>query len=68
MNEVKLYQCEICHTQYSSPHNAIKCENEHEIPNKIINCVYKSVNSVKSGMPIQITVEFKSGEKHTYHI
>lgn len=68
MNKLTLYECEICHTNYNNIVKAEECETKHEIPKKILSYKYKPITMVESGLPTSITIDFGSGEKHTYHI
>lgn len=60
MKVKKLYTCEICKTDYASPEKAFECEKNHKLlETATIVGVYKSMNSVKEGVPTKIRVKFK---------
>lgn len=60
MTEKKLYTCDICKTDYASKEDAIQCEKNHKLlATATIVGVYKSMNSIKEGVPTKIRVKFK---------
>lgn len=60
MKVKKLYTCEICKTDYASPEKAFECEKNHKLlETATIVGVYKSMNSIKEGIPTKIRVKFK---------
>ena len=66
MKELKLYQCEICFTQYSSERAAIDCEQSHRKIVKVKESKYRSQKSNLRGYPDRITVEFDNGREVIY--
>lgn len=59
MTEKKLYTCDICHTDYADKENAKKCEQNHKLLEKAtIVGEYKSMNSIRNGIPAKISVKF----------
>lgn len=67
MKELKLYQCEICETQYASKIIAEDCEKSHKVPKKISGCRYLSQKQNESGYPQKISVIFDDGKTVDYH-
>lgn len=67
MKELKLYQCEICGTQYASKIFAEDCEKSHKMPKKISGCKYLSQKQNMSGYPQKISVIFDDGKTIDYH-
>ena len=62
MKEVKLYQCEICGTQYKEKLKAKDCEASHIKPVKISGMKFNSMNCGSGdGLPVKITVTFENG-------
>lgn len=60
MKVKKLYTCEICKTDYDSPEKAFECEKNHKLlENATVFGIYKSMNSIPSGVPTKIGVKFK---------
>ena len=68
MKEVKLYQCEVCGTQYASKVNATKCEEFHAKGLKIDTLYYRGMNEVTEKFPIKILVKDKTGETRLYKL
>ena len=66
MKELKLYQCEICGTQYSSKVTCEHCESIHIIPKAIYETKYTPVNMGGDGLPTKIIIEFENGKKAQY--
>lgn len=66
MKELKLYQCEYCHTKYSSKEECVECECFHNTELKIKEKHYQSFNSSKNPFPIRITIIDKSGQSARY--
>ena len=65
MKECRLYQCEICNTQYKDQELAKECENYHKVPEKVQAIKYRSL---KSGgeYPDFINVTFDDGSIRKY--
>ena len=66
MKEIKLYECEHCHTKYASRSDAEKCESCHTKPKKIIGARYVSYGQNQFGVPVSITVIFENGSQAIY--
>ena len=66
MKEVKLYECQHCHTRYASRLDAEKCESNHKKPKKITNRRYLSYSQCQTGYPVTITVMFEDGSTGVY--
>jgi len=67
LRELKLYQCEICGTQYADKINAKTCEESHKIPKKILGCKYLSYKQNQLGYPQKISIVFEDGKVVEYH-
>lgn len=67
MKELKLFQCEICGTQYASRIFAENCEESHKVPMKISGCKYLSQKQNQSGYPQKISIIFDDGKTIDYH-
>lgn len=64
MKQKTLYTCEYCNTDYADKEKALECERSHKLlETATIVGVYKSVNSVRDGMPVKIRVKFKDSDK-----
>lgn len=63
MKELKLYVCEVCHTQYAERQRAKNCEKSHVGEPKIVESCYSSQNNK---YPCKLIVEFKDGKRITY--
>ena len=63
MKELKLYECEVCHTRYADKQRAKNCEKSHVGEPTIIESRY-SAQSHK--YPCKLVVEFKDGKRITY--
>ena len=68
MKEVKLYQCEVCGTQYASKENAKKCEEFHAKGLKIDELFYKGMNQATEKFPVKIWIKDKTGEGRLYRL
>jgi hypothetical protein len=66
MRELKLYECEICRTQYASEKAAIDCEQSHRKIVKVKASKYRSQKSNPMGYPDRITVEFDNRREVIY--
>ena len=66
MKEIKLYECGICNTRYSSAEMAEKCEKSHKIPKKVIGVKWHPITVVADGTPEKISIEFQDGSKKIY--
>lgn len=67
MKAVKLYVCDVCHTQYADKEKAKRCETNHKT--KIENVKpysYKPVTMQSDGYPLKIDIKFSNGEVITY--
>ena len=63
MKEIKLYECEICHTRYADRQKAMDCEKSHVGEPKIIESCYSTQNPK---YPCKLVVEFKDGKRIIY--
>lgn len=62
MKEIKLYQCEICGTQYKDKLKAKDCEKSHIKPVGIMGMKFNPMNcGSEDGFPVKITVTFENG-------
>jgi hypothetical protein len=69
MVEKRLYECEICHTNYSDKESARKCEKGHQkIEGADITGCYKPVSMFPQGIPYKICVKFGSGVTAVYKL
>lgn len=66
MKELKLYQCEICGTQYKEKNECKECEKRHIQPKKITGTRHLSYKKNQKGYPVSITVEMEDGNTVTY--
>lgn len=66
MKERKLYQCEICGTEYADAYKAEQCEASHREPKAITAKRYLPVTMNKSGYPVTLDVLFDDGCTLTY--
>ena len=67
MKEVKLYSCDFCGSQFSTPEEAAMCEETHEKDIEISSMVY--LPGRYKGMPSEIKFENKERTKFaTYKI
>lgn len=65
MKKLRMYQCEICGTNYTDKLKAIECEKYHATGLEIIDCQYHGIN-VCGKFPTRIWVKSKGGEKRMY--
>ena len=63
MKEIKLYECEVCHTRYADRQKAMDCEKSHVGEPKIIESCYSAQNPK---YPCKLVVEFKDGKRIIY--
>ena len=65
MKELKLYQCEICGTQYNNRKFTEECEAYHKIPKEVAAIKYRSL---KGGgeYPDYVNITFKDGSVRRY--
>ena len=63
MKELKLYECEVCHTRYADRQKAMDCEKSHVGEPKIIESCYSTQNPK---YPCKLVVEFKDGKRIIY--
>jgi len=68
MKELKLYQCEICGTQYSDKLKAKECEKYHVKDFEIVNRAYRGMNECADKFPVKIWVRSKNGEERMYRL
>lgn len=68
MKELKLYQCELCKTQYADKNEAKKCEEYHARDFKIDSLLYKGMNETSEKFPVKIWVKSKNGEERMYRL
>ncbi len=66
MKELKLYQCEICGTQYAEKKKCQDCEKSHVKPKSISGTKYNAMNVGGDGLPVKITVTFENGKTAQY--
>lgn len=66
MKELKLYQCEICGTQYKNKADCKECEKRHIKAKKITDTRYLNFKNDNTGYPVSITVEMEDGFTITY--
>lgn len=57
MKELKLYQCEICKTQYKSETECEKCEKSHKKELKTTNMKFLSYKNSEDGFPTAIVMK-----------
>lgn len=66
MKELKLYQCEVCGTQYADKDKAKQCEQYHARGLEIDGWSYRGMNETTEKFPVKIWVKSKSGEERMY--
>lgn len=66
MKETKRYVCEICGTEYKDMMRAKECEENHCMPQSIVNAKHLPYKNNKTGMPVSIDVKMSNGEILTY--
>ena len=67
MKELKLYQCEICGTQYKSKVDCKNCESSHIKPVKVSGAKWNAKNvGCTDGYPVKVTVTFEDGKTADY--
>lgn len=66
MKELKLYECEHCHTKYNTKVEAERCESNHKMPKKLKAGRYLSKGQCATGYPVTITVMFDDNREVTY--
>lgn len=57
MKELKLYQCEICGTQYKSKTECDNCEKSHKKELKIIHMRFLPYKNSEDGFPTAIVMK-----------
>ena len=62
MKTKKLYECELCHTNYSEKEKAEQCEKCHQKVVAVADTRYLSYNLDQSGVPIKICIKFTNGK------
>ena len=65
MKEYKMYQCEICNTQYKDRSDCETCEKNHVRPEGIKQCEYH-MDQYFANYPDIITVLMKDGREIKY--
>lgn len=65
MKECKLYQCEICNTQYKLKVDCLACEKNHAKPEGIKEYKYHAEKTYKN-YPDTIVVLMKDGKEIKY--
>nr|DAS60465.1 MAG TPA: C2H2 type zinc-finger protein [Caudoviricetes sp.] len=68
MKELKLYQCELCKTQYADKEEAKRCEQYHVRGLEIDCCSYRGMNETSEKFPVKIWVKSKNGEERMYRL
>jgi hypothetical protein len=68
MKEVKLYQCEVCGTQYIDKKDAEECEEFHAKGLEIDRLYYSGMNDTAEKFPHKILLKAKSVETRTYRL
>lgn len=68
MKELKLYQCELCRTQYTDKEEAKQCEQYHARGLEIDGCSYRGMNETSERFPVKILVKSKNGEGRMYRL
>lgn len=66
MKALKLYQCEICGTQYKERLECEKCEKTHIQPKAIVGAKYIRMRDNAKGYPLAITVMMEDGQSLQY--
>ena len=67
MKTKKLYECELCHTNYADKEEAQRCEKNHQKAVEISDTRYLSYNSDQSGIPTKICIKFTNGNNVWFH-
>lgn len=65
MKECKLYQCEICNTQYKDRSDCQACERKHVKPKGVKQCKYHG-ERYSENYPDTITVLMEDGKEIKY--
>nr|DAO25876.1 MAG TPA: Monocytic leukemia zinc finger protein finger, acetyl transferase, DNA [Caudoviricetes sp.] len=68
MKELKLYQCELCRTQYADKNEAKQCEQYHARDLEIDGWSYRGMNETTEKFPVKIWVKSKNGEERMYRL
>lgn len=66
MNEIKLYQCEFCGTQYNQAFLCKNCEEKHRKPIGVEAGKYVAVANDTTGAPVTVKVTMHDGSILTY--
>lgn len=66
MNEIKLYQCEFCGTQYHQAFLCANCEKRHRKPIGVEAGKYVAVANDNTGMPVTVKVTMQDGSLAIY--
>ena len=67
MKEIKLYQCEVCGTEYTDKKQAEECEENHVETLEIVKCKFVKRALMHDGFPASITVKSDDGREMTYN-
>ena len=68
MKGLKLYQCELCRTQYADKEEAKQCEQYHARGLEIDGWSYRGMNETSEKFPVKIWVKSKNGEERMYRL
>lgn len=68
MKELKLYQCELCGTQYKDKKEAQECEKNHVKDFEIVKRAYREPNGKLYRFPVKIWAKSKDGEERMYEL
>lgn len=66
MNEVTLYECEVCKTRYADKTKAEKCERTHKIPKTVKNSKCHPFTVMRDGYPESVEVKFDDNSTRIY--
>ena len=66
MNEVKLYECEVCRTRYADKTKAEKCERTHKTPKTVKNSKCHPFTVMRDGYPESVEVTFDDNSTRIY--
>lgn len=66
MKEIKLYVCEVCHTEYNDKLKANSCEKSHKKSIKIAGSRYVSKSQNETGYPVAVEIVMEDGRVVTY--
>ena len=66
MIEKKMYQCEICGTEYSDKSKCKECEKSHRVPDTIVDARYVAKSFNNKGYPVSVTIRMDDGKDIIY--